>query len=411
MDGQIVAWPMSTPQARVHHYVPQWYQKRFLNAGQFKFHYLDLHPETVLSNGVKYQRREMLRWGPAHCFCRDGLYTLRLGDWTTDDIEKRFFGVIDSLGRHAVEVFSDYQGICEGLHNAFEILPQYMDAQRFRTPRGLDQLKATINVRDHNLMLVAMQRLYRLHTTMWTEGVWEIVRARQSATKFIVTDEPVTFFNRRAFPSELIYPRDVGLDQVGTRTLFPLGVDSCLVITHLQLVRNPWINPATSRINARAYQSTMKSLLDTQFGRELEEDEVLRINFILKRRATRYIAAVEEESLYPERHVSTKEWSKLDDDWFLLPHLYKVPFTSEILVGYNDGTSWAMDEYGRNPGNPKYRDKELHAKDWITHNRAKHEWAKRREGKSVAHIDRHQPDDIYDKMRMDDLSHKNMQAR
>jgi hypothetical protein len=47
----------------------------------------------------------------------------------------------------------------------------------------------------------------------------------------------------------------------------------------------------------------MKNLLDTQFGRELEEDEVLRINYILKRRATRYIAAAEEEWLYPEKRV------------------------------------------------------------------------------------------------------------
>lgn len=56
-------------------------------------------------------------------------------------------------------------------------------------------------------MLLAMRNLYQFHTTMWMEGVWEILRARESPTKFIVTDEPVTFFNRRGFPSELKYPR------------------------------------------------------------------------------------------------------------------------------------------------------------------------------------------------------------
>ncbi len=39
----------------------------------------------------------------------------------------------------------------------------------------------------------------------------------------------------------------------------------------------------------------MKYFLDIQFGRELEEDEVLRINYILKRLSSRYIAAAEEE--------------------------------------------------------------------------------------------------------------------
>jgi hypothetical protein len=351
---------MSTTQSHVHHYVPRWYQRRFLNAGQHQFYYLDLHPETVVTEGKTYRQRDLLRWGPDRCFYKDDLYTLKLGKWTTDDIEKRFFGAIDSQGRDAVEFFRDFGGLSKcasknaagkGVHEAFQALPRYMDAQRFRTPRGLDYLESTLNVSDHSFMLRAMQQLYRFHTTMWTEGVWEIVRARQSPTKFIVTDEPVTFFNRRASPSEFRYPKDVGLDQIGTRTLFPLGLDSCLIITHLQLVRSPWTKPNTSRVNARAYQETTKSLLDTQFGRELEEDEVVRINYILKRRATRYVASAEQEWLYPERHVSTTEWSKLDDDWFLLPHLYKVPFTSEIIVGLEDGSSWAMDEYGRHPGN------------------------------------------------------------
>ena len=130
-----------------------------------------------------------------------------------------------------------------------------------------------------------MQQVFQFHTTMWMEGVWEIVRARWSPTRFIVTDEPVTFFNRRVFPIECIYPAPVDLSLVGTRTLFPLGLDCCLIVTHTQLVRNPRLNPTSSRVNARAYQTTMKYLLSTQVGRELEEDEVLRINFILKKHA------------------------------------------------------------------------------------------------------------------------------
>jgi hypothetical protein len=249
-----------------------------------------------------------------------------------------------------------------------------------------------------------MQQLYRFHTTMWMEGIWEFVRARQSPTKFICTDEPVTFFNRRGFPSEFPHPEDVGLEQVGTRTLFPLSMDSCMIITHLQLTRNPRMNPMMPRENARAYQATMKNFLDTQFGRELEEEEVLRINHILKRRATRYIAAAEEEWLYPERRVAANDWAKLDDDWFLFPNLYKVPFHAEIIIGYEDGTAWAMDEHGRHPGNPKFKDKKLHAKEWISREQARREWAVKRRGKSVAHVDKFEHDDVHDKIMLEDLA-------
>lgn len=386
-----------------------------MNPGQSQFFYLDLRPETVVRDGVKHQRRALLRWGPARCFYKHDLYTLKLGALTTDQIERRFFGVIDNRGRAAVEFFGNFNGLTKffktrtkgvDVHQAFQSLPQYMDAQRLRTPRGLDYLRSKINFNNHNEMLIGMSYLFRLHSTMWTEGVWEIVRARHSATKFLVTDEPLTFFNRRGFPSEFDYPNDVGLEKVGTRTLFPLSLDACLIITHLQLVRDPWTNPTTPRVNARAYQMTMMKMTDIQFGRELDEQEVLRINYILKRRATRYIAAAEEKWLYPERHISTTEWSKLDDDWFLFPHLYKVPFHSEILVGYRDGSTWAMDEYGRHPGNPNYRDEELHAREWIMHQRAEREWAKKRAGKSIAHVDAFEGDEIYDKIMQDHLAGK-----
>jgi Protein of unknown function (DUF4238) len=403
---------MSPRESHVHHYVPRWYQRRFLTPGQSQFHYLDLHPETVRSKEVKYQRRALLRWGPARCFYKNDLYTLRLKNWSTDQIEKSFFGAIDDHGRNAVQLFGNYNGICDDVQEAIRDLPAYMDAQRFRTPRGLDHLRAITDVQDHNSTLLVMRRAFQFHITMWMEGVWEIVRARQSPTKFIVTDEPVTFFNRRAFPSELTYPEDVGLGYAGTRTLFSLSMDACLIITHTQLVRDPWLNPTKPRVNARSYQPTLMDLRGIQFGRELEEDEVLRINYILKRRATRYIAATEEEWLYPERRVSTTDWSKLDNDWFLIPHLYKVPFTREIIVGSIDGPSWAMDEYGRQPTNPKYRDENLHQREWERHLEARKEWAKKRAGRSVAHVDNTMhTDGVGDAMMQEYLSNEEAVSR
>jgi hypothetical protein len=189
---------MNNQQARAHHYVPQWYQRRFLTSGQNRFYYLDLHPDIEASNGVRHQRRSLLRWGPARCFYKDNLYTLKLANWSTDQIERHFFGAIDSRGQKAVEHFAMYDHFGEGAHEAYRALPQYMDAQRFRTPRGLDLLKSTINLQNDALTLLAMRDVFQFHTTMWMEGEWEIVRAQQSPTKFIVTDEPVTFFNAKA---------------------------------------------------------------------------------------------------------------------------------------------------------------------------------------------------------------------
>jgi hypothetical protein len=288
----------------------------------------------------------------------------------------------------------------DSVHNAFQYLNGYMGAQRFRTPRGLDEIRkrsAAANKNDSNAALIALRRMFQAYGTMWAEGIWEFVRAGQSPTKFIVSDNPVTFYCKVMFPSEWTYPDDPSLKQIGTRTLFPLGPDCCLIITHLQLARNPWSTPTEFRENARFYERTMVDLTQIQFGRELEEAEVLRINYILKRRATRYIAAANEEWLYPEKRVATTEWRNLDDDWFLLPHLWKVPFTSEIVTG-GDDWAWAMDEYGRHPGHVHYRSKRMHEKDWITKEAAKKEWARKRAGKSLAQIDPFRHGDVNDRL-------------
>ena len=326
--------------------------------------------------------------------------------------------MVDQLGMKAVTEMAEFAGIgtLSG-PDAFRNLPPYMGAQRFRTPRGLDEIRKIftredltpfaevyVSTRrftlpaefyrmrkmqsqlahdDPNQVLSVLMSVFQAYSTMWTEGVWEIVHARQSKTKFIVSDNPVTLYCKSMFPSDWLYPNDCNLKQIGTRTLFPLALDSCLILTHLQLARNPKATPTMHRENARYYDQTVKHLGEIQFGRELEEDEVVRINYILKKRATRYIAAAEKEGQYPERHVSTTDWRLLDDDWFLLPNLWKISFTSEIVMG-GDGWAWAMDEYGRHPGDPQFKNKQQHETDWVRHEVSKRQWAKKRVGKSAA---------------------------
>jgi len=412
---------MPGQQSHAHHYVPQWYQRRFLLPGQSRYHYLDMDPDTIVREGISYRRNDRLHWSPARCFYKDDLYTLRFGPATTDVMERLFFGMVDRLGMSAVTEMAEFAGIGSlSGPDAFRNLPPYMGAQRFRTPRGLDEIKkisswedltpfaevyvSTQRFRlppefyqmrkirsqlapdDPNQILSVLMGVFQAYSTMWMEGVWEIVRARQSKTKFIVSDNPVTFYCRSMFPSDWLYPNDCNLKQIGTRTLFPLGLDSCLILTHLQLARNPQATPTEHRANARYYDQTVKHLGEIQFGRELDESDVVRINYILKKRATRYVAAAEKEWLYPERHVSTTDWRKLDDDWFLLPNLWSVSFTSEIVMG-GDGWAWAMDEYGRHPGDPQFQNKKQHEIDWVLHEVSKREWAKKRVGKAVAQVD------------------------
>ena len=390
---------MHQQQAHAHHYVPQWYQRRFLKQGQTQFFYLDLHPETVQRPGGSYQRTALRRLGPVNCFYLDDLYTLRFGGATTDVMERRFFGAIDRVGELSVPEFAKLARINDSVIEASRRFIDYMGAQRFRTPRGLDDIRARpefYKEPDKNTVLKTLQGVSQSYTVMWAEGVWEIVRARQSPTKFIVTDDPVTLYCKSVFTSEWKYPNDVSVRQIGTRTLYPLGLDSCLIITHLQLARNPWSTPTEPRENARFGGQTDKHLMHIQFDRELEEDEVVRINYILKKRATRYIAAAEEKWLYPERDPSVTSWLNLDDDWFLLPHLWKVPFSVGTFVGHKDGSVWAADEYGRNPGQPKYKDKKQRDQEWVITQEAKKEWAKKRLGKSRAHRDKFGGGDLGD---------------
>jgi hypothetical protein len=264
---------------------------------------LNLKPEKFAQGRIHFTRKDLRYWHPSRCFCVDDLYSMRFGKAVTDTLEKRFFGIVDQRGAAAAEFFECYEGVKSGINDAFRDLIMYMGAQRFRTPRGLDWMKRQMGAKDQTRALIAMSNLFELYGTMWLEGVWEFAKAAKSATKFIISDEPITFFNRGIYPSEDAYPGGEDLSKVGTRTLFPLSPETCVIVTHLQLVRNPSMNPLEIRINARSFQQTVANLTDLQFGRELEEEEVLRINYILKRRATRYIALRERGMVVSRKAV------------------------------------------------------------------------------------------------------------
>lgn len=359
------------------HYVPQWYQRRFFEhgAGQSTFNYLDKKPDAIrLPGGAIKLKKALYVQGPAKCFKEDHLYTLFFGKNASDVIEKTFFGRIDATGEKAVSFFENYS-LREGVHEAFKGMTDYIAAQLFRTPKGLRLLQVLAGIDDHQKTLEAMGANWQLFQTIWGEGVWEVFNCRSSPTKFVISDSPITTYNRQIFPgSQEVMKYGMPLiERIGTRTLFPLDRDHCLCITNLQYVRNPKVNPLKMRENPRYYGQGLIDLRKVQRGREIEEDEVLAINYVLKTNAGRYVAATREEWLYPERRLKDRFWSKLGGPYFLCPDPRKVSFSTAIFTGGEKGPSLGTNEYGHyDIDNP--RAKALREVEWRTFQAAKAAW-------------------------------------
>jgi hypothetical protein len=362
------------------HYVPEWYQKRFLPDGQGKYFFLKLQPKvTKLPDGRSWTETARNQWGPPRCFYEDDLYTTRFGGALNDDIEKQLFGRIDGDGKAAIEHFADYRFDSQA-ERALHQLMDYMDAQVLRTPRGIARIRQMTKSSDHNLALMAMQQIRQVHQTMWLECVWEVVDCSGSGVDLLVSDNPVTFYNRAIFPGarQCAYPLEPDLSLVGTQTLFPLQKSKLLVLTHLQFARDPSYNPKVARINPRYFASTFFDLRSViTESRKLDAEAVLKVNHIIKSRAHQFVAASTKEGLFPEKQLRTTHWSKLGEDEFLLPDPREIEFSTAILVGYGDGRpGWGQDEYGRPPSRNDMEDPSR-GREWRALHRRREEWDKR----------------------------------
>jgi len=106
--------------------------------------------------------------------------------------------------------------------------------------------------------------------------------------------------------------------------------------------------------------------MQIQTGRVLTQGEVSEINYVIKKRARRYIAASEEAWLYPEHSISTRWWNKLGKGFLLMPDPRSVAFSTEVIFGYGDKKFDFFDEYGRKPWQPDYDDKHQRELEWVT---------------------------------------------
>jgi hypothetical protein len=155
---------------RKNHYVPVWYQKRFLPEGRRdnELFYLDLRPPTATdSKGRVHQRRAVRRLGFKHCFAERDLYTTRFGTDESTRIEQMFFGSIDSKGRDAVEYWTTFAHPSVN-GGSFNNVMMYMSTQKLRTPKGLGWLSSRAGTADRNAVLQHMVTLRQLHCAIWT---------------------------------------------------------------------------------------------------------------------------------------------------------------------------------------------------------------------------------------------------
>jgi hypothetical protein len=359
---------------RENHYVACWYQERFMpETGEKKLHLLDMKPEDVkCGDGIVRKRKNILRWGTKNCFVERDLYTVFLGEHYSTEIEKRFFGLLDTK---APPVFN---AICSFEHTntdpaVIRFLLNFMSTQRLRTPAGLRSLKAMYPSYDKNRILSSMQQLKSIYCAIWSECIWSIVSAENASIKFIISDHPVTFYNSHCNPNSVVHrmPPEVDLRKVGTHTVFPLSSTKCLVLTHLSWVRNPFQDPNDYRPNPKYFRNTLFNLLDIQVGRELTDIEVCKFNYVIKNSAYRYIAAKERSWLFPEQSLGIRSWDTFKLEDLFMPDPRPCGFHTETIIGNNSGFVDGVDEYGRRPYDAGYSNESRRRQEFRTFEKAK----------------------------------------
>src|SRR4051812_41376450 len=122
---------------RKKNYVPRWYQAGFFEPGKNTLAYLDLTPPPLaLPDGRVKFANSLIHWPTGRCFQQFDLYSTFFGTLVNDEIERHLFGEVDTKGAKAIRAFA--QTDISEWHLQFQNLFLYIDAQKIRTPKGLD---------------------------------------------------------------------------------------------------------------------------------------------------------------------------------------------------------------------------------------------------------------------------------
>lgn len=316
-----------------------------MEPGRKSLSYVDMAPDKrVLSDGRVIAQNGAWNDTPtSRAFCQRDLYSTFFGTSVNDEIERRLFGDVDTRGSRAVRAFIGKD--LREWHKHFQTFFEFLDIQKMRTPKGLDWLKAQYPALTQNELMFEMQGLRMMHCTIWVGGVREIVSAQDSEVKFITSDHPVTIYNYAVRPEACEYPYDPGIALRGSQTIFPMDRNHCLILTNLEYAKDPTTDPLQKRTFARNYRQSITKIDALIRERNLTAQEVAQINFIIKRRARRYVGGGRMEWLYPERTV-TQPWTELRQS-LLPPKLGLFEFGGEIFVKYESGEVHYQDEFGR----------------------------------------------------------------
>ncbi len=376
------------------HYVPEWHQKRFISSDRpaNDLLYLKLKPEIHLdSHNQPHEGKSLYKWGPKKCFAQDDLYTARFGNYESRDIERLFFGKIDARGRKAVDYFEHFSHQAID-HKASQDMLLYMSTQKLRTPKGLDWLATQTKASNQQETLQHMTAYRSLYSAIWSECIWQIADASKSNTKFILSDHPITVYNRQCGPRNQAWCRgsnDPDIRLHGSHTVFPLSLNKVLIMTNLSWARDPYQSAVKYRPNPNYFRRSVFNFTSIQIDRHLSEQEVREINFIIKSRAYSYVAASNEDWLYPEKYISKSNWNVFGDGYLLMPDPRSIAFAGEYIFGYKNKPSIAFDEFGRQPGDPEYSSEET--RNFDKFQRFQGEFARkfgpRRRGRSFDHGD------------------------
>ena len=163
---------------------------------------------------------------------------------------------------------------------------KYISIQKLRTPKGLGWLSSLPEGKDRNQRLLLLQRIQNIYCATWSDCIWLIADATKSPVKFIISDHPVTVYNRACFPgSEWCGGfNDPDIRMVGTHTYFPLSIEKILILTNLAWVRNPYQSERKVHPNPRLFRNTIFMFTD-----------IRRIALCLNRKFLRLITSLRGE--------------------------------------------------------------------------------------------------------------------
>jgi hypothetical protein len=359
-----------------HHYVPKWYQRLFISNDRPQKLLHTLRVQRDPANPKTFLQSRPDPKPTKHIFCAENLYTANIPGIAPNDIERVFFGKIDDQGKRACSSLAKFTpGKDWGF---FDAVITFLCTQRFRTPRGLGFVHSLDKRMTREDVFRAMIGFQKIYGAVWAECIWQIADASKSPTKFIISDNPVTLYNRAWAPEYILGP-GVGEPDIrwnGTHALFPLHINKVLILTHLSWVRNPYGDPKTVRPNPNLRRNAIFMPLKIQTERLLDETEVQQINLIIKNNSDGMIAGDKPEWLFPERHVDLSHWGQWGNGYLLMPDPRSVSFHRQLYIGYKDGTSTAFDEYGRRPWDEGYGDENNAALESASFRRFQGEYAR-----------------------------------